>query len=95
MDEILAVKPEPEDNPVALSYLSWFQAITLADMGAAAEADKRAMKAPIGDAELGSNPDYWDVGRWQYTLIRRFLEQNSPYLPNPSLMGRISQILQT
>lgn len=64
-------------------------------MGAAEPANQRALKARIHDAELRKNPEYWDVGGRQYTQLRRFLEQYSPYLHNPSLIGRISQILQT
>jgi hypothetical protein len=94
-DAILALRGQHQDDPVGLSYLHWFQAITLADLGATEKANQRALKARVYDAGLKKDKEYWEVGGRQYTQLRRFLEQYSPYLHNPSLIGRISQILQT
>jgi hypothetical protein len=94
-EAILAVKPEPDDDPVGVSYLSWFQAITLADMGIDEQSNERALKALSYDAKLKDNPKYWEIGGRQYTQLRRFIDQNSSQLRNQSLIGRISQILQT
>ena len=93
-DAILAITPDKEDDPVGISYLYWFQAITWADMGEDEESNKMAATALSHDGQIGNNPKYWDVGRRQYIRIRRFLEQYSQYLRNPNLIGRISQQLQ-
>ena len=95
LDAILTVHPQPRDDPRGLSYLGWFQAMTLADLGAAEEAQRKALKTFADDARLKTDPEYSDIGRRQYVQLRRFLEQYAPYLRNPSITGRISQILQT
>jgi hypothetical protein len=94
-DAILALSPQPQDDPVGLSYLGWFQAVTLADMGAGEQANRRALKTFVEDAELRNAPRYWEIGGRQYTLLRRFLEQYASHLRNPSLIGGISQLLQS
>lgn len=91
-DAILALKPQPEDHPVGLSFLGWFQAITLADMGAAEESNTKALKTFGTDMTL--KDEYWEIGRRQYVQLRRFLEFYAPHLRHPSLVGRISQVLQ-
>ncbi len=93
-DAILALRKQPEDHPVGLSYLGWFQAIALADMGAADESNAKALKTFGKDMTLKKEPEYWEIGRRQYVQLRRFLEIYAPYLRNPSLVGRISQVLQ-
>jgi hypothetical protein len=93
-DAILALRPQADDNPVGLSYLGWYQAITLADMGATEESQRKALTTLANDAKIKTEPQYFEIGRRQYLTLRRFLEQYAPYLRNPSLIGRISQILQ-
>ncbi len=93
-DAILALHPLPNDDPKGLSYLGWYQAITLADMGATEESNNKALKTFGTDMTLKSDPRHWEIGRRQYAQMRRFLEQYAPYLRNPSLVGRISQVLQ-
>ncbi len=93
-DAILALRPQSEDHPIGLSYLGWFQAIALADMGAADESNTKALKTFGTDMTLKEKPGYWEIGRRQYVQLRRFLETYAPYLRNPSLVGRISQVLQ-
>lgn len=93
-DAILALNPKPRDDPKGLSYLGWFQAITMADMGASEQAQRKALKTFANDAKLKTDPQHWEIGRRQYVQLRRFLEQYSPHLRNPSLIGMISQILQ-
>ena len=93
-DAILALQKQPEDHPVGLSYLGWFQAIALADMGAADESNTKALKTFGKDMTLKKEPEYWEIGRRQYVQLRRFLETYAPHLRNPSLVGRISQVLQ-
>ncbi|MGR7026201.1 hypothetical protein [Geodermatophilus sp. URMC 62] len=93
-DAILALKREEADDKIGLSYLGWFQAITLADMGASDASERKALSTIADDAALRTNPRYWTIGRRQYTLLRRFLEQYAPHLRHSTLIGRISQILQ-
>jgi hypothetical protein len=64
-------------------------------MGAEEQSMQRALKALNYDAELRKNPKHWEIGGRQYKQLRRFLEQYSNYLRNPSLTGRISQVLQS
>jgi hypothetical protein len=90
---VLALKRRDGDDEVGVSYLQWFQAISLADQGAADAAlrlalDRRARDAPLAVAHP-------DVGRRQYAQLRRFIEQNSSMLHCESILGRISQVLQT
>jgi hypothetical protein len=77
---------------VGVSYLSWFQAITLADAGTADASRRKALTTLADDGRLMA--DHLEVGRRQYVVLRRFLEQNSRVLRNPTLIGAISQILQ-
>jgi hypothetical protein len=93
-DAILELKPRPGDDPRGVSYLGWFQVIVLADMNAGERMQQRALETFTEDTKLKSNPEYWEIGRRQYVLIRRFLEQFASHLRNPTLIGRISQVLQ-
>src|SRR5262249_52932029 len=93
-DAILALKPQPDDDPKGVSYLGWFQAITLADMGSGDLAQRKALTTFADDAKLKLNDVYWEIGRRQYILLRRFLETFGPHLHNPTFVGRISQVLQ-
>ena len=61
-------------------------------MGAAEESNTKGLKTFGTDMTL--KDDYWEIGRRQYVQLRRFLEFYAPYLRNPSLVGRISQVLQ-
>lgn len=40
---------------------------------------------------LKQDPQHWEIGRREYTLIRRFIEQFMPWLRNHSLVGQILQ----
>jgi hypothetical protein len=91
-DAIGDLKPEAGDDPVGVSYLSWFQTIALADAGATDASRRKALTTLVDDGRLMG--DYLEVGRRQYTMLRRFLEQNSRVLRNPTLIGAVSQILQ-
>jgi hypothetical protein len=66
----------------------------MADMGASEQAQRKALTTFADDAKLKTDPLHWEIGRRQYVQLRRFLEQYSPHLRNPSLIGMISQILQ-
>ena len=93
-EAILNLKPRPNDILTSVSYLRWFQVIALADSGAADASRRMALAAVAEDAKLTNDPDYWEIGRRQYGLLRRFLEQYAQVLRHPSLMGAVSQILQ-
>jgi hypothetical protein len=94
-DAILNLKPRPSDSPVGVSYLKWYQAIALADSGTGDASRKMALTAFTEDARIMNNPNHWEVGRRQYVHLRRFLERYSNVLRHPSLLGVISQILQS
>jgi hypothetical protein len=93
-DAIIALHPQTGDDIKGLSYLGWYQAVALADMSAADQAERKALSTFSEDAKLKGRPEHWEIGRRQYLLLRRFLEQYAPHLRNPTLTGRISQILQ-
>ena len=91
-ETILALKPEPQDDAVDVSYLGWYQAIALADAGEATASLRKAVATYAEDARLMK--EHLEIGRRQYTRLRRFLEQYSEALRKQPLMGRISQVLQ-
>jgi hypothetical protein len=77
-----------------LSYLGWFQAIALADLGQAEAALRKARVTHADDANLRTSAEHWEIGRRQYALIRRFIEQYLPYLRHHGVVGQIAQLLQ-
>jgi len=93
-DAILNLKPNRDDDPDDISYLNWYQAISLADSGAVEASRKKALETFSKDGRLINNPLYPGIGKRQYVQLRRFLEQYSSVLRNPSLIGGIAQILQ-
>ena len=93
-DAIVALGTKHGDDAKGRSYLGWFQPITLADLGAAEASQRIASKTRSYDAKLMSDPQHWEIGRRQYTQLRRFLEQYLPFLRNHSLIGKIAQELQ-
>jgi hypothetical protein len=94
LDAILALHPQLRDDAGGLSYLGWFQAIALADLGATEEAQRKALKTFTDDSKLKADPEYFEIGRRQYVQLLRFLDGYAPYLRNQTITGRISQILQ-
>lgn len=93
-DAILALTAQPNDDIKGLSYLGWFQAIALADLGQAEAALRKARATHADDANLRTSPEHWEIGRRQYALIRRFIEQYLPYLRHHGVVGQIAQLLQ-
>jgi tetratricopeptide (TPR) repeat protein len=91
---ILELKALPDDDPLEISWLHWYQAIALADAGDRDAAIQLAQKTVTEDAGLKSNPEYWEIGRRQYALICSFIEQYSEYFRDPSILGAVSQIVQ-
>lgn len=93
-EAILALAPLPSDDEKGLSYLAWFQAITLADTGQVEAAQRKALTALADDARLRMNAEHWEIGRRQYALLRRFLGKYMPWLRHPSAQGQVAQVLQ-
>lgn len=92
-DAILKIVELPSDDAVSVSYLHWFQAITLADLGADDEANAKALDQLAQDASLASRPECFEIGRRQYVLLRRFIEGFGSVLRHPKILGRISRHL--
>jgi tetratricopeptide (TPR) repeat protein len=93
-ESILKLQPRERQNPRDVSYLRWYQAITLADAGDGEGSRRKALVAFSEDAKIMNQTEDTDIGRRQYTLLRRFIEHNAYVLQHPSLVGHISQILQ-
>ncbi len=93
-EAILALRSRSTHSIQTASYLRWFQAITLADAGDAEGSRRMTLVAFLEDAKNMGRPDSADIGRRQYTSLRRFIEQYSHVLRNPSLVGQVSQVLQ-
>lgn len=94
-ESIIGIEMLREDDAMSLSYLNWFQAMTLADTGSGRQAQEKALSTLASDAQIKNQPDFWEIGRRQYRTLRRFLEQNSRVWRNPSLIGTIAQLLQS
>jgi hypothetical protein len=92
---VLDVKALPDDDPIEVSWLRWYQALALADAGDREGATQLAQRTVAEDAQLRTNPEYWEVGRRQYTLLRRFIEQYSPHFRDPATVGVVTQVLQS
>jgi hypothetical protein len=92
-DAILGLKPSSQTHPRDVSYLLWYQAIALADAGDAEGSRRMAVSAFAYDGKIMHRPDCSDIGRRQYTHVRRFLEHYAHVLRNPVLMGHIAQLL--
>ena len=92
-DAVLKIAELPSDDAVSISYLHWFQAIMLADLGADDDANAKALDQLARDASLASRPDCFEIGRRQYVLLRRFIEGFGRVLRHPKILGRISRHL--
>jgi len=92
-EAILTMSSKGKHDPGSVSYLRWYQAIALADAGDGDGSRRMALVAFSEDAKLMSEKNSSDIGRRQYTLLRRFIEHNAHVLRNPSLVGHISQVL--
>jgi hypothetical protein len=92
-DAILKLSDRPEDQKVSVSYLHWYQAIALADLGADNHANAKALDQLAEDRKLFSEAGCSEIGRRQYVLLRRFLEHSREVLRNPRMMGRIGRHL--
>jgi hypothetical protein len=92
---VLASAVDPSvDDPLALSWLRWFQALVLADQGHERAVQDKVYEALREDALLAS-PEYVEVGARQYVLLRRFIDQYSEWFRDPVLIGSVAQALQS
>ena len=72
------------------SYLRWYKIIAQADAGNERKVREGIINAIQKDA-LINHPE---IGGAQYVMLRRFIDNNLPFLRNQTLMGLISQDLQ-
>ena len=87
--------PDPRiDDPLSLSWSRWYQAIVLADQGHEQAAREKTYEALREDARL-NELEHVEVGRRQYQLLRRFIDQYSEWFREPTLIGTLAQALQS
>lgn len=94
--KILALKvglEEDKKDYTSASYLRWYQVFVLADMGKYDDAQKRAMSSVTEDIKYATRDESTEVGRMQYTELRRQIEQFSRYWRDTKSIARVSQIL--
>lgn len=92
---ILGISPSLSTPPDSVSYLEWYQAIAWADRGHEKNAYELTIRRVREDAKLMNERDSFGIGRRQYSQLRRFIEQYASMLRHPTLVGRISQALQS
>jgi len=93
-DAVLAARSESASHPREASYLRWYQAMTWADIGDRKRSQALAINAISEDGRIRDQPGCEEIGRRQYSQLRRFLEQYSSWSPNSECFGDISQHLQ-
>jgi hypothetical protein len=91
---IMALEPRQGDREDGVSWLYWFKAIMLADSGSAEAARDLAVRNVAYDATIKDKDGCWQIGRWQYRNLRRFIDQHSRALRDPTAVGKIAQMLQ-
>ena len=92
---VLAITPDLSiDDSIALSWLRWYQVIVLADQGHEQDAREKTYEALREDARLNEF-EHREVGKRQYQLLRRFIDQYSEWFREPSLIGTVAQALQS
>ena len=92
---VLAITPDRMiDDENTLSWLRWYQVIVLADQGREADARNKMFEALREDGRL-DGVEHWEVGRRQYLLLRRFIDQYAEWFRNPSQIGIVAQALQS
>jgi len=78
------------------SYLRWYKAIVHADTGREDAVREGVLRAVREDSLIlrARQEQTVEIGAMQYTVLRRFISDNLPYLRNHTLLGYISQALQ-
>lgn len=92
--KVLQLKPAMDENHVSASNLRWYQIFILADMGRNEDIQKRSTIAMSEDMKIAGKKVDSQVGRRQYTKLRRFIERYSDYWRDTTLVARVSQILK-
>ncbi|HLA07032.1 MAG TPA: hypothetical protein VJ022_06290, partial [Anaerolineales bacterium] len=92
--KIVSLKPGNELG-LSASYLRWFQVFILADMGKYEDAQKRAQAAISLDIRYATREEETEVGRQQYSELRRLLEDFSRFWRDPKSIARVSQIINS
>ena len=87
---ILKLNESETKDPREASYLRWYKTIAYADTGNEYKVRECILNTVQEDRLL----DHPEVGGAQYVMIRRFIDNNLPFLGNHTLMGLISQDLQ-
>ena len=78
------------------SYLRWYKAIVHADAGREDAVRDGVLRAVREDSLIlrERHEQTVEIGAMQYTVLRRFIADNLPFLRNQALLGYISQALQ-
>jgi len=95
-DAILALDESEAVDSREASYLRWYKAIVHADIGREEAVRESVLRAVREDALVlrDKREDTVEIGGMQYALLRRFIEDNLPFLRNHTRVGYISQALQ-
>jgi hypothetical protein len=93
-DSVLSIAPESARHMREASYLRWYQAMVWADIGDRRRSQALAIAAIAEDGRIKDHPGCSEIGRRQYSQLRRFLEQYSSWSPHSDCFGDISQHLQ-
>jgi hypothetical protein len=93
-DAILDLTLRPEHPAREASYLRWYQALALADAGEGERSRELALHTFSEDSAILGQLGCEDIGRKQYTLLRRFIDHYSQVLRHPVLVAHVAQVLQ-
>ena len=93
-DAVLQLRAMRSHDPREVSYLRWIQIIAMVDDGNSEGVHQAVAVALVEDEKIRQKYGCADIGRRQYSLIRRFIEHNSRVLRNPSLVGYVSRMLR-
>ncbi len=93
-DSVLSIPAESARHMPEASYLRWYKAMAWADLGERRRSQAMAIEAIAEDGRIKDQPGCAEIGRRQYSQLRRFLEQYSSWSPNSECFGDISQHLQ-
>jgi len=94
-EAILDITPSDRWHVREISYLQWYQAIALADMGQQQRAEELKDHRLLEDGKIMNHAGCMEIGHRQYAHLRRFIEQYSSMMQEPALVGRITQRLQS
>lgn len=94
-DAVLKLRPTDRTDARSRSYLRWYQAIAMADAGNEQAVDEALTVASTQDARAAQQGRHHeDLGRRQYTHLRRLIQDNAHRWRNRTLVDRISRTLR-